>query len=353
MQNINHSSITPLNCRINDEFDINYPPDQTKAMFVTTREVYTLQSSSCSETWCETPWKTVEETSYYPAAVETFTILGFFYYFLIRYFVVKHSFVARKFYEETGDFTFALANEAMVGYFYNYQGLLIGTIPKGKPDIFTLKYILNACGIYFEDVSSISNNTVRFEGAAIVITISYENSDPNNPTYSYHVSAIPDTAYKFVEAKYYGLTRALSNRHGLKLIYVQTGQIGKFDIESLMIQLTTSLGLLAVASLVIDMIMLQFMPMRRWYQKFKFSESKDLGNMSDDIRNGVDYRIMSDDSYNEMVLLDQERLRNSSDDFNLFNPFSDKNDCVYSFTIPHFEVDDNSNRKKLKSNIYF
>ena len=43
----------------------------------------------------------------------------------------------------------------------------------------------------------------------------------------------------------------------------------KFSIPALLLQLVTSLGLLSVASLIVDMMMQYVMPLRKWYAAYK------------------------------------------------------------------------------------
>jgi hypothetical protein len=47
------------------------------------------------------------------------------------------------------------------------------------------------------------------------------------------------------------------------------GVMKKFSIPALLLQLVTSLGLLSVASLVVDMMMQYVMPLRKWYAAYK------------------------------------------------------------------------------------
>ncbi len=47
----------------------------------------------------------------------------------------------------------------------------------------------------------------------------------------------------------------------------------KFSIPALLLQLVTSLGLLSVASLVVDMMMQYVMPLRKWYAAYKVRQS--------------------------------------------------------------------------------
>ena len=77
MQNSNSSAKTVLPCQIDDEFDVNLPPDETEAMFVATRIESIEQVASCTnKTICKTPWNTLKDFVYFSAAVESFTIMS-------------------------------------------------------------------------------------------------------------------------------------------------------------------------------------------------------------------------------------------------------------------------------------
>jgi len=55
-------------------------------------------------------------------------------------------------------------------------------------------------------------------------------------------------------------SRTLLNKHGVFIEAVQGGQIGLFNFNTLLIQLTTSLALLATATVLTDMMALYVMP---------------------------------------------------------------------------------------------
>jgi hypothetical protein len=46
----------------------------------------------------------------------------------------------------------------------------------------------------------------------------------------------------------------------------------------MLIQLGTSLGLLTVATILVDLLMLKLMPLRRYYTQIKFEETLDIGD---------------------------------------------------------------------------
>ena len=52
--------------------------------------------------------------------------------------------------------------------------------------------------------------------------------------------------------------RVTRNIHGLKIVVLQSGQLGRFDLQTLLVQLTTSLALLAVSTTVVDLMMTRY-----------------------------------------------------------------------------------------------
>ena len=65
------------------------------------------------------------------------------------------------------------------------------------------------------------------------------------------------------------LTRTVNDRHGLRLLFKQSGNLGVFDSSTLLISLTSGLGLLALATLVVDLIATRVIPLRAVYAGYK------------------------------------------------------------------------------------
>ena len=59
----------------------------------------------------------------------------------------------------------------------------------------------------------------------------------------------------------------------------------KFSIPALLLQLVTSLGLLSVASLVVDMMMQYVMPLRKWYAAYKVRQRSRWNNATAEMAN--------------------------------------------------------------------
>jgi P2X purinoceptor 4 len=74
--------------------------------------------------------------------------------------------------------------------------------------------------------------------------------------------------------------RSLVKAYGLKIIISVDGKAGKFDFIPLLITLGAGLGLLSVATLVADFVLLYFTSKKELYREIKqleFSEEDDIG----------------------------------------------------------------------------
>lgn len=60
--------------------------------------------------------------------------------------------------------------------------------------------------------------------------------------------------------------REILNRHAVRFIFVQTGELGSFDFTSLLITMVTALGLLAVANTLTNLMMANVLDMRDLYK---------------------------------------------------------------------------------------
>lgn len=103
--------------------------------------------------------------------------------------------------------------------------------------------------------------------------------------YTYRVSAIPDAEFKSeqplpasgsIEEK-----RTVLNRHGIRIVVTQTGKIGKFEFQAMLLALVSSLGLLAVAKLVVDMVAVNCMPDRKLYAQYKVQQVRAQPDIAD------------------------------------------------------------------------
>eukprot|EP01090_Pellita_catalonica_P000830 TRINITY_DN10589_c0_g1_i1.p1 TRINITY_DN10589_c0_g1~~TRINITY_DN10589_c0_g1_i1.p1 ORF type:complete len:271 (-),score=40.19 TRINITY_DN10589_c0_g1_i1:66-878(-) len=151
---------------------------------------------------------------------------------------------------------------------------------KGKDDILDVSLILRAAGIESLDNVSLqdASRTKRNNGIVLLFFITYSNTYSYNPhdiRYQYTVKQVADTKFKATQPIY---TKHIENlevwdRHGIRIIFIQVGTLGKFDFQTLLLTFVSGLGLLAVASVIVDFIALRLLRSKSLYRKYKYVET--------------------------------------------------------------------------------
>ena len=129
-------------------------------------------------------------------------------------------------------------------------------------DVYSVGELLMAAGVSLDDESFAgSGHSGRFEGLSMSVLIKYSNSAPwfglrGRVSYSYHVDAIPTNAYKQREQVWteHPTRRTLVSKHGIYMEVLQGGQLAGFSFTSMLLRLTTSMALLAVATSIVDVL---------------------------------------------------------------------------------------------------
>merc|ERR1712013_70914 len=117
--------------------------------------------------------------------------------------------------------------------------------------------------------------TNRYAGVVLFFGIAYEGTYSSAVSYSYSVTQIPDVEYKVTRSTAVSLGRRLiSDTHGVKLFFVFSGNVCRFDFQTLLINAVAGLGLLSVATLSTDFLMEYLMPLKRAYTKYKYKETE-------------------------------------------------------------------------------
>jgi hypothetical protein len=104
-----------------------------------------------------------------------------------------------------------------------------------------------------------STLSARYDGTVIVVTIDYTNLysyDLGSYRYSYTVDLVSVTEFKTTQEVYSKDVSSIEEigRHGVRLIFIQSGEIGVFDFQSLLLTLVSGMGLMAVAVLIVDIL---------------------------------------------------------------------------------------------------
>lgn len=75
-------------------------------------------------------------------------------------------------------------------------------------------------------------------------------------SYRYQVLHVPDRGFEVSEREEHTSTelrRTVNHRRGIRIVIKQTGEVGSFSLKAALVTCTTSLGLFAVAKLIVDL----------------------------------------------------------------------------------------------------
>jgi hypothetical protein len=123
--------------------------------------------------------------------------------------------------------------------------------------------------------------TYRDSGGTLLLNVYWNDFDGGNfrgsglvePYYYYAPQFIARSSYKQSIPFYfshYRKDRTVLNAHGIKVAVLLSGEFHQSNILVLLITLTTGLGLLALATAVVDSFMLYVLPEKERYQQAKF-----------------------------------------------------------------------------------
>jgi len=150
-------------------------------------------------------------------------------------------------------------------------------------DIISLEQILQAGGINSLDqvFQGNCNTTIRYSGIVIIVSLTYNNVRLNDDriTYLYRISPITTSSFTSIQtiepllSNNDTVERLMVTRNGVRLIFIQSGTIGVFNFQNLLLSLVSGLGLLIIAQELVDQLALRILPQRRIYRKFKYENT--------------------------------------------------------------------------------
>lgn len=155
----------------------------------------------------------------------------------------------------------------------------------------SVQTLLEAAGITSLDTPAMglfdSGSTLRYTGVTIMLRIIYTNYKPwgfgTEPTPSYHYEVKSGSTYAAVHAvtRTNATNRLFENRHGIKLVISQEGALAAFDLVNFMIFIVSAVGTLAVASIVVDNVVLRFFIPKRVQQILELASATTVPVRSD------------------------------------------------------------------------
>ncbi|CAG8609974.1 4787_t:CDS:10 [Ambispora leptoticha] len=166
--------------------------------------------------------------------------------------------------------------------------------PRADGDIMTVQQLLTAAGADLQAVSTAPGakpgEIYRSSGIVIVIVIDYKNVPfkEDTITYTYRPQYIKGNEYKSIESIYQpNGGYVIKERHGLRLVFQQSGTIGKFDFISLLKNIVAGFALFSLASIIVEILMLQFLPEKSIYEQAKFENTHDIYEHQKLIKQGI------------------------------------------------------------------
>ncbi|KAK3278794.1 hypothetical protein CYMTET_13291 [Cymbomonas tetramitiformis] len=98
--------------------------------------------------------------------------------------------------------------------------------------------------------------------------------------YKMKVNALRQMEYKSLDQELsttFG-NSTLVDRHGIRIVFEQSGTIGHFDFQTTLVNLVSALGLMAVGTFFVDTVALYFMSLREVYTKCKIIDTVDFSD---------------------------------------------------------------------------
>lgn len=295
-----HLMPTQFQCRYEDESFVVWPPVEQRGFFAATRitEKQQLLPDTCNSAGGGGPrpnptcfdWEPdgLGEQVYYPAQIESFTAF------------IDHTMTASRLglsYSWPSTALFCRGIFDVEGKkldpcddYANVEACRLAnvTLETGKRNIVPLKTLLRAAGINDldtdGDVDCESNavspgcESFRYSGLVLQVNIEYNNKFSFNASeveYRYTVNHIEQSEFQaneLIAVLADNSSRTVNNRHGIRVVFRQIGEVGRFDPQTCLINLVTALGLLAAATTFVDALMVYVLPQKQVYSKAKVQE---------------------------------------------------------------------------------
>ncbi|KAG0246719.1 cytochrome c oxidase subunit 1 [Mortierella sp. GBA43] len=148
-------------------------------------------------------------------------------------------------------------------------------------DVMTVGELVKAAGVDLDQVSRAPSasvgESVRSAGVVIIVVIRYaaKGWNPGLISYEYLPKAISDQEYKVIETirDFREGSRVEFNRHGIRVVISQAGQLGEFSFMTLLTNIVAAIALFKVANVVVELMMLRIHPHKKVYVRAKFENT--------------------------------------------------------------------------------
>eukprot|EP01060_Flectonema_neradi_P026992 TRINITY_DN36629_c0_g1_i1.p1 TRINITY_DN36629_c0_g1~~TRINITY_DN36629_c0_g1_i1.p1 ORF type:complete len:553 (+),score=72.39 TRINITY_DN36629_c0_g1_i1:55-1713(+) len=154
---------------------------------------------------------------------------------------------------------------------------------KRPGDIFTVRQLLKSAGVgTLEEIYD--DESLRYHGVVILVIISYDGEGIDTElTYTYRSFALRGVEFKneqsvITDLPSGNITRSVWKRHGIRVVLVPAGYVAIFSFVELMKTLMVAGGLFSIAKLLVEHILIRFLPYSTVYKRYRDIKTVDFSD---------------------------------------------------------------------------
>jgi len=255
------------NCTYIPGIDAVYPPGTVDSIFISTRgkdQFYAAPNCSDPFSLDCIPSKTPNSTvRFYSAGIEEYTLF------------MEHAIFGRQ-------NQLLISNWECEGVImYKNGSKFTFTDLNRTGDIMTIRTVLDAVGVASLDDASGVGNSLRYDGLLVIAVVTYNNYvlHPTKFHYTYQFFSVPLQDVISMQPSYSVPGGTLQrNWYGVRILYLVVGTIGNFDFVTLLTSLVSGMVLIKVATVIVDILLLYFLPEKKLYSKHKFEYAEEYNS---------------------------------------------------------------------------
>lgn len=253
---------------------------------------------------CRKLWVSGEPTSSYVAGVEDYTIM-------LEHSVMQSTLDIFKASQDIRGFLHVKGNSSMqqrLCYSHSLEGravtspyngdhtstapcYLVPATTSSGTDLLSVRDLLEAMDVSLDQVADPKENTtLRYEGFTVTLSIVYQNFWPWKGLLGtekiiavYELRPALTNSYKSTSLVWdqFGASRVQQDLRGMLLSVRPAGQLARFDFQAMLLTATTSLTLLAIASVVVKYLAIWVLHFKEYYKELVVHESPDFSDVRD------------------------------------------------------------------------
>ncbi|KAJ9065000.1 hypothetical protein DSO57_1024521 [Entomophthora muscae] len=230
---------------------------------------------------------------------------------------------------------FTASSNNMTGELTDSKDKLLQAFEKNQPPshyIIPISKLLKAASVEMDPETGGLAEDIRKNGIFLLVYIKYNplnhrgalsfemtvnklKGESSRPLQTYFANPFPKFNSEGVRQPDSGLDYTVVKMNGITLQVRQVGKIGTFDLQTLLINLVAGSALLRLATFLVELLMIRFMPQREVYCKYKYHETLDFGDYRKAQRRGCeaqDMAVQKPSFHNEFPVLEYPPQENNN-----------------------------------------